>query len=42
MPRPQAYATTPKVQRRRWKKYMASQRKKAAKQSLKQRRTKTL
>lgn len=42
MPRPHVYAMAPKVQLRRWKRYMLRKRKKTAKQSLKHLRTKTL
>jgi hypothetical protein len=42
MPSPHVYAMAPKVHDRRWKKNMARNRKKTAKQSLKHRRTKTL
>jgi hypothetical protein len=42
MPSPHVYAKLPKVQYRRWKKYIVSQRKKTATQSLKHRKMKTL
>lgn len=42
IPRPQLYAMLPSVHCRFWKNQMASQKKKAAKQSLKHRRTNTL